>query len=74
MLAWLGFLAPLAKWAFAWWTGNQAVKHDNEIRTGQQNIDALQGESDALKQVDRVGVALDADGMRQSDDPANRNR
>lgn len=70
----LGFLAPIAKWAFAWWTDRQAQKHDVMVETNQQTKDSLQGESDALRQVDTIGAALDTGGVRIADDPANRNR
>lgn len=61
-----------------WWTGKKktdaAAAHDAQVRTDQQNLDALQGENDALKQVDAVGAAVDAGGVPIANDPANRNR
>lgn len=66
--------AALAKWAFAWWTDRQAEKHDALVRQSQQTEDALKGSNDAIKQVDRVGVALDAPDSGMRDDPENRSR
>lgn len=53
---------------------NAATTHDNLVRDEQSKTDALQGESDALHQVDSVNAATDAGGVRYSDDPENRNR
>jgi hypothetical protein len=77
----LGWLTPLAEglakvaaWGFAWWNDRQQQKHDAEVRTNQQTVDALHGENEAIKQVDRVGSALDTGGVRIADDPDNINR
>ena len=52
--------------------------HQNSLekaaRQDQQNQDALQGQSDALHQVDRVNSALDSGGVPIASDPENRNR
>lgn len=56
-----------------WWKGRQAKEHDESVMTGQQTKDALQGESDAIQQVDRVNSALDAGDGGVQHDPNNRN-
>jgi hypothetical protein len=53
---------------------NVATTHDNLVRDDQSKTDAIQGESNALEQVDSVNAAVDAGGVRYSDDPENRNR
>ena len=70
----LGGLGKLAGIAASWFSSRQADKHDAEQRQHQQTEDALKGESDALKQVDRLGTALDSGGVRIADDPDNINR
>ncbi len=58
-----------------WWAGRQAAQHDNDVKTQQQTTDALQGESNALEQVDRDAAAVDAAGrVPIASDPNNRNR
>ena len=55
-------------------TNNAEVTHDNLVRDDQNKTDAIQGESDALKQVDSINTAVDAGSVRYADDPNNRNR
>lgn len=62
-----------------WWTDRQAAQaqkaHDDALMSYQSKADALQGEDNALKQVDKVGAALDGGGVRPiADDPNNDNR
>lgn len=74
LLSLLSGLSTLAKWAFAWWSDRKAQQHDAVVREAQQAQDALKGNEDALRQVDRVGDALDAPDGGVRDDPYNRNR
>lgn len=70
----LAFGLKAAGWVMDLITARKAAEHDADVRTGQQTTDALKGEDDALKQVDRVGVALDSGVVPIADDPNNRNR
>lgn len=53
---------------------NATINHDNLVRDDQNKTDAIEGESDALKQVDSVNTAIDNGGVQYADDPLNRNR
>lgn len=68
------WLVNAIAWCIDWLTGRQSQRRDAEVKTNQQTTDALHGENEALKQVDRVGSALDTGGVRIADDPDNINR
>lgn len=71
----IGFLVKGAGFVMDLITQRKAAEHDADVRGQQQTTDALQGESDALKQVDRTNAAVDnAGSVPISDDPNNRNR
>lgn len=74
----MSWIAGLIASIFEWWFGKKqadaAAAVDATAREDQSNKDALQGENNALKQVDDVGAAVDAGGVPIADDPNNRNR
>jgi hypothetical protein len=77
-MGWITTLLSVGAKLVGWWTDRQAAKaaalHDAEVRQDQSNKDALQGESDAVRQVDKVGAALDVGGVSVANDPNNDNR
>lgn len=75
MFGWISAILGIAGKVLDWWSARQQQKHDDVVRDQARTGAALEGTTDALKQVEIVNLARDdADDGSVRSDPLNRNR